>query len=227
MPLITVSVHIGFTCPFKPFPRLSSILTNYTKFAVEQTNSILNRYGFTSCCVVTAHQIRCLTTSNLQTVFGDVLFPCLLLVTFRKLNLSFSRNPRMSAILIDYLMIEHILTSEPSFINQIVLCIADPRRSEYFCLVFCTINLKLLIFQHTRHDDTTILADNLLRHYLVIIAIAIFVITFTLCLIIVSSPEDVSKLSLVVFKFPDSCRHSMVYQQFIEHIRLIVPDVLL
>lgn len=66
----------------------------------------------------------------------------------------------MRTVSIIYLYIKYVLSPKPDIINQIILLIADPRRSEHFGHLTTALLLHLSTFDSTWLDYFSIFTGN-------------------------------------------------------------------
>ena len=139
--LLPIDKLIGNFYPMYPLFFLLGILCNYTKFAVKESNSLINIIKETSCySVVTADNERSLAASNFHHCLGDVLFPFQCVSFFK--HRCFCWLPNLTHF---GASIEHILASKQTLINIIEHLVAQPRRGEHLCHLSCPVLLTILV----------------------------------------------------------------------------------
>ena len=122
--------------------------------------------------------------------------------------------PAMDSMFICVFRIEYILSSEPRFINQVVLCVAYPRRSEDFRHVTGTCCLGIPAFKHTGHDDMTVVPGNQMWKNRICI-----LVPFAKTFIIRCGPKDIALNTLPA--------HRMVFEQGVQQIGRKPKDTIL
>ena len=101
------------------------------EFAIEDSDALREGNEFAGHGVVATHEIRAFAAGDFHAGGADIILPCL---AFGENDALGRRLPAVVAFVAD---VEHVGTSEPGFVDEVVLCIANPGRvkTSAICLV--------------------------------------------------------------------------------------------
>ena len=154
MPFETVCCTESYLSPKNPILGILRILGNDSEFTVEHSYAIFHiLIILTGNCIISVTEVWSFTTGNLQTGICHIVFPGF---TFWKLNFLLIVNPLLRVFRVGRIE-ETFFSAEPFFINEIVLCITNPCRSKYLCLILCTLRLFFFRLYGTWSDNLLVI----------------------------------------------------------------------
>jgi hypothetical protein len=180
LPLEAIDTTDSFVGILAPVFKVLRILAYYTHLAVEQTDTVLQRNNLARGRVVTADDIRTFTATEFKAALRYIIQPRLASCLGETNGLRVG-----SPCMIFVLLVKDILTTKPSLVDEVILRIAYPRRSEDLGLLLDTTLLFLFTLDSTRTHNAVVLACDITRMNLVRREIAI-----TATLVIGGSPKD-------------------------------------
>lgn len=169
LPLIAQCVPIGLQCPGAPrliFCGLlgrtavggggEGVFGHDAELAIEQTDALPEGYEFARHRIVATRQVRALAAGDFQAGGANIVLPRL---AFRKNNALARRFPTVGALVA---AVEHVGTSEPGFVDKVVLRIANPGRGEDFGHLFGAVELLFARLEHPRLNHAPVFARDAL-----------------------------------------------------------------
>ena len=192
LPLVAQRVSIGLQCPGAPrlifrglLGRTSvggggeGVFGHDAELAIEQTDALPEGNEFARHRIVATHQVRAFAAGDFQTGGANIVLPRL---AFRKNNALARRFPTVGALVA---AVEHVGTSEPGFVDKVVLRIANPGRGEDFGHLLGAVELLFARLEHPRLNHAPVFARDALGRDRIVPLIA-----DTQVGIVVGGPED-------------------------------------
>lgn len=169
LPLIAQGVAISFQRPSAPelgFARnfLGALLGvgddgvfgHNAELAIEDSDALREGYEFAGHGVVATHEIRPLAAGDFHAGGADIVLPRL---AFGENDALGRRLPAVVAFVAD---VEHVGTSEPGFVDEVVLRIANPGRGEDLGHLLGAVELLLARLEHARLNEVPMFAGDAL-----------------------------------------------------------------
>ena len=129
---------------------------NPSRAALTALPALPEGYEFARHRIVATRQVRALAAGDFQAGGANIVLPRL---AFRKNNALARRFPTVGALVA---AVEHVGTSEPGFVDKVVLRIANPGRGEDFGHLFGAVELLFARLEHPRLNHAPVFARDAL-----------------------------------------------------------------